>query len=270
MLNQLRMDLYRMLRSTSYYVCIGILLLGTLLSYGLAYLMANPDWLQMAAEKGMAIGELAKEPSLDQFTNMSFLELFHSTNISGGMLPVVTGILLALYVCTEFDHGFIKNIMSAYRNRWSYLLSKTISQSLVNLAFLLITFFFTMLLNLITGSPFVNSSPTDTLFYLLSVWMICNGFSALVLLICMVTRSKAAGTTGALLFCSGMVTMLLRGILSLMGFQDIMNYSLYWNLSSCPLSYHQASDYTGLIMGIIFTLVYTLISGYITCRKDAA
>ena len=43
MFNLLRMDLYRMRRSRSAYVCLGLLFLTTLASYILLWLLATPQ-----------------------------------------------------------------------------------------------------------------------------------------------------------------------------------------------------------------------------------
>lgn len=271
MLNLLRTDIYRLLRSKSYYVCLGIMVLTTLITFGLMFLMTHSDWLSWAASQGMPIGELANDSDfMSAFGDMDILEMFHSTNISGSFLPVVNGVLGALFICVEFEGGFIKNVLSSHKNTWDYILSKITTLSFINLSYLVITYIINVILNFITGNYFVYPQAADTLFYFTTVWMICNGFSALILLVCMITRSKAAGSTAAVCLCSGLIVMLLNAILSLFGLNEIMNYTLYFNISECPMSYQQPSDLKALIMGIIFTLLYTIISGIILPKKDIA
>ena len=48
MLNLLRMDLYRMLRSKSVYICLAILLMMVMVSLGMVSLVATPQGQEMA------------------------------------------------------------------------------------------------------------------------------------------------------------------------------------------------------------------------------
>lgn len=52
MFNLLRMDLYRVKRSKSVYVCAGFLLLTTVLLFGLMWLMSTPRGQEIALRIG--------------------------------------------------------------------------------------------------------------------------------------------------------------------------------------------------------------------------
>ena len=49
MFNLLRMDLYRVIRSKSLYVCFGILLLMVFTAFGLWYVVVSPQGLELLA-----------------------------------------------------------------------------------------------------------------------------------------------------------------------------------------------------------------------------
>ena len=57
MLNLLRMDLYRMLRSKSVYICLAILLMMVMVSLGMVSLVATPQGQEMAVERGIFTAE---------------------------------------------------------------------------------------------------------------------------------------------------------------------------------------------------------------------
>lgn len=267
MLNLLRMNLRHLFRSKSIYVCFGILAFTTLLTFGIFYVLSNPDIQKLLLEHGATITATSGEVK-EVLGTTSLLSLFHQTNISGGFFPVVTGILMSLFICTDFDSGFIKNIMAVHENKWNYTLSKMASISVINLIYLVGTYAIALALNLVFGSLFHYASVADTLFYLFCVWMITNGFCALILLVCMITRSKAAGAACAFILCSGLIVMLLQTLLGLFGAGEIMNYTLYMNLATCPLKYNGLVSLRPIIVSVVFIIIYTIISKLILSKKD--
>ena len=116
-------------------------------------------------------------------------------------------------------------------------MSKSACLFLVNLFFITVTFLTALGLNAVLGGFFFYNKAVDMLFYVFCIWMVSNGFSALILMICMITRSKAAGVAGAFILCSGLIVLLVSSLLNLFGAGEIMNYTLYMNLAGCPLGY---------------------------------
>ena len=55
MLNMLRMDIRRMVKGKSLYVCLGILLFTTVLAFGLMYVVLNPDARELAVNMGLRL-----------------------------------------------------------------------------------------------------------------------------------------------------------------------------------------------------------------------
>ncbi len=60
MFNLLRMDLYRVKRSKSVYVCFGLLLLGTVFTFGLTWLMGTKPGQEISVSLGIISLEEAK------------------------------------------------------------------------------------------------------------------------------------------------------------------------------------------------------------------
>lgn len=267
MLNLLRMDLRHLYRSKSIYICFGILAFTSVLTFGIFYILSNPEIQEFLLQHGATITATSGEVK-EVLGTTSLLSLYHQTNISGGFFPVVISILMSLFICTDFDSGFIKNIMAVHENKWEYILSKLASISVINLMSLAGTYAITLVLNLIFGNLFHYASAADTLFYLFSVWMVTNGFCALTLLICMITRSKAAGAASAFVLCSGLIVVILQSLLGLFGAGEIMNYSLYMNLATCPLKYQGPESLRPIIVSVVFFIIYTVISKLILAKKD--
>lgn len=267
MLNLLRMDLRRMFRGKAAYVCLGILVFTTVFTYTLMYVIQDPGMREFLIKHGMTITATSGNIK-ESLNSTSLVELFHQTNVSGGLLPVISGTVAALFICTDFDSGFIKNIRSVHENKWDYILSKGACLFLVNLFFIAVTFLTALGLNAVFGGFFFYNKAVDMLFYVFCIWMVSNGFSALILMICMITRSKAAGVAGAFILCSGLVVLLVSSLLNLFGAGEIMNYTLYMNLAECPLGYDGLSTLRPVIVGAVFCIIYAAAGKVILSKKD--
>ncbi len=267
MLNLLRMDLYRIFRSKSFYICFGALILCNLLTFGILLLLTNPTLKELIMQYGAEFSA-GSEQIKEALSGTSILEVFRQGTIGGGLFSVTTGVLASLFICTDFDCGFIKNIVAAHENKWDYILSKICSLVLINLLYLAGSFLSILPLNLISGGIFAWSYTGDILFYLFSSWMVTNGLSALTMLICIVTRSKAAGIAGAICLNGGLIVMIVNTLLGLFGLQWLTKYSLYINLASLPSSFEGNYSLQACITGLVFLVIYTVISKIVLTRRD--
>lgn len=267
MLNLLRMDLYRIVHSKSFYICFGALILCNFMTFGILLLLTNPTLRDLVMQYGAELSA-GSDQIKEALSTASILEVYRQGTIGGGLFSVSTGILASLFTCTDFDCGFIKNIMAAHENKWDYILSKMCSLILINLLYLVGSFITLLPLNLISGGVFAWSSTADILFYLFSAWMVTNGLSALTMLICIVTRSKAAGIAGAICLNGGLIVMILNALLGLFGLQWLTKYSLYVNLASLPSSFEGNYSLQACITGLVFLVIYTVISKIVLTRRD--
>lgn len=257
MINVFKMDMRRIIRSKSFYVCLGLLCISTIFTFGIMYVMVNPDVQRTVREMNILSSDLTSQGTI---SSIGLVELFHQTNVSGGFLPLTTAIVAMLLVCSDFETGFIKNILAVHVNKWDYVLGKVFSMALVSFVFIGATFLLDAGLNLMTGSYFTYAGIKDVFFYLLTVWMINNGLYILIIMVSVISRNKAIGSAGAICLCSGLIVVLLNSLLGLFNLNGIMDYTLYMNLAYCPLEYKTGADFTGLIIGCSFSIVYTVIS----------
>lgn len=263
MLNLLRMDLYRLFRSKGFYICAGCLVFTQLLVLGVPYVLANPALREFIIQQGATItGDVA------ELKSASILDLFHQGNVSGGFFSVTLGILASLFICIDFESGFIKNILTAHENKWDYILSKTSCFMLVNLMYLAITYLFCLGLNILGRGFFASVPLPNVLLYLISAWMINNGFTALTMLICIITRNKAFGVAAAICLDGGLIVMIFGSVLGLFNLNGIMRYTLYMNLNSLPQSYSGVESLKPIIIGFVFLVIYTVLSKFVLAKKD--
>lgn len=265
MINLFKMDMRRIIRSKAFYICLGLLCISTIFTFGIMYVMVNPDAQQVVREMNILNSDLTSQGTI---SSVSVLKLFHQTNVSGGFLPLTTAIVAMLLICSDFETGFIKNILAVHVNKWDYILGKVFSMAVVSFVYIGGTFLLDVVLNLVTGSYFAYDGIKDVFFYLLTVWMLNNGLYILIIMVSVITRNKAIGSAGAICLCSGLAVVLLNSLLGLFNLNGIMNYTLYMNLAYCPLEYKTVGDFTGLMIGCSFSIVYTLISKIVLDKID--
>lgn len=275
MLNMLRMDIRRMVKGKSLYVCLGILLFTTVLAFGLMYVVLNPDARELAVNMGLRLevgGESLDSAAAGAMEELAgttgVLDMFRQTNIKGGLFAVVAGILAAVFVCSDFESGFAKNIFSIHEKKWKFICSKLLMMAIVNLFYLLVTFLVTLLLNAATGGFFAWNAPGSCLFYLAGIWVLMNGMSALMIFISATFRSKAAGCTAAVIIGAGFISMIAGAVFSLIGTQWLQDYFLFSSIENYPLAYGGVGDLLPAAVGAAHIILWTVLGSIILSKKD--
>lgn len=267
MFNLLRMDLYRARKSKSVYVCLSLLLTATVLLLGMLWMMAAPQGQEIA----LRIGLLSKE-ELGEFSKMlngmDSLSLFREMGLGGGGYNLLFGIWVMLFVCMDFQSGFIKNVMALYQNRWNYVGSKILTAGIVNICYLVALLIVTLLMNRLFGNLVPYAKAGDVIFYLSWAWLLTTAFAVLVIMICIMTRSVAAGSVMVVLLSSGIIVTMLYSILSTFHIGDWLEYTIYMTLSMGPIRYSAFSDLYVYVVGVGFLLFYTVIAGFVLRKQD--
>lgn len=267
MLNLIRMDLYRMVRSKSLYVSLAFILFSVLACYGLIYLLGTPQGQRTAVSIGMLQEEDLEEAShiLDGVDSLVF---YRQSSLDGGAYNTIFGIVIALFLCMDFQSGYIKNVMALHRRRFEYVFSKLITAGIVSLFYLSAAFGVNALTNRLFGTMVPYAGWKDNLFYLSWVWIMTTAFAALVILACVFTRNTAAGVLTAVLFGSGIIVMPLGSITNIFHLGGWVKYTIYYNMSSGPSCYATAGDLSVFAVAIVFLVVYTTAAAVAISRQD--
>lgn len=267
MFNQLRMDLYRMKKSKSVYVCFLCMLGVIFLSYVMAYLLATPNGQKTALKLGMlTLSEL--DMGKTYLESIDLLGMFREANMDGGMYSLIFGIAVTLLVSGDYQGGFIKNILPLHRERWTYVGSKLIASGILNFLYLTVGFAFNALVNLLFHNLVPLSDWKGTLFYLGWVWVVTMGFAALIIMLCVLSRNVTLGVLGAVLGGSGIIVTLLSGITQQFHLSGWEEYTLYFNLTYGPSAYTSAGDLRGVAVGLVFLAVYTAAAMITVMKRD--
>lgn len=280
MFNLLRMDLYRLLRSKSVYICLASLMAASVLCFWMVWLMGTPEGQETAARIGMTAivdeggssqtGESGEEGAMEQsmLEEYDTLLMFREIGMDGGAYALLFGIVIALFFCSDYSSGFMKNIMSLHRRRWTYIASKLMAAAILDLCYLSIEFGFCLLLNVLFHNLVPAAPAADILFYLGLSFVVTMGFAALFLLFCTFTRNAAAGTLAVSLLSSGILVILVNYITGLFGLNQWVSYTLYYNQRYAPNAYSGFGDLKGYAVGAVFLALYAALSAVVLTRKD--
>lgn len=267
MFNLLRMDLYRMRRSKSVYVCLGILLMMIVATLCMIWLVATPQGQETAIRIGMFTAEdLAQEG--DVMAGVDTLVMLRQTSLDGGMYNLVFGIWVMLFVCMDYQSGFIKNVMAVHQNRWNYVASKIATAGIVNFFYLAAQYVFVLVMNKLLGNMAPQSAFGDVLFYLTWAWLLTVAFAALTILVCVWTRSVAAGALTAVLLGTGAVQGPLYALLNMIHMGGWLKYTIYHTLDLGPNHYAAPADLYVYAVGAGFLILYMAAAGMVLKKQD--
>lgn len=267
MFNLFRMDLYRMKRSRSVYVCLGLLLLASAFVYTMMWLLAVPQGQETAIRIGMLTAAEAQDYQMI-LDGVDTLEMFRQISLDGGAYCAIFGICVILFVCMDYKNGFVKNIMALYQNRWVYVGSKLLAAATLNILYLLLNYLFVLLLNGLFGKMIPWADLRDVLFYMAWIWLLTTAFAGLMILICVCARSTAAGVLAAILLGSGTIVDILNQIFALFHLGDWMKYSIYMTISAGPSKYTSLQDLRVFALGAGFLILYSLLAGIVLQKRD--
>lgn len=271
MFNLLRMDLYRLKRSRSFYICLAFLLVTIFLCYGIIFMVGTPEGQQLAPKIGMsALVYEDDENGESVLEGVDFVNMIRQSCMDGGAYGITFGIMAAIFICKDFQSGFIKNIMSQHRKRWKYVISKLLVMGIADFSYLIICFGFGALMNLMFHNLVPFGRWQDVLFYLSWIWLATMAFAALIIMLCVFARNMAVGVTMAVMLGSGLIILPLAGITSWFNADGWFDYTIYYNIAYGPSSYSIPADLKVFAIGAVFLTVYSITSVVISAKRDVS
>ncbi len=190
--NVLRMDMYRLFKSTSYkviWICIALL-----------NLMSGP------VEKGLYL--IAKYVS--KSAKASYPSTFSVASIIAKPIGTIDGMLMLLSIVwfsyADLGHGYIKNIAGQLPKKGQTVISKFIAIEFHNLFLLLTAAVFQFAGLIIFRSPDFSGCG-KALIYLAVNWCLYMAISSVILMFSTGFKSKNAATVVAVLMGTGMLAL---------------------------------------------------------------
>lgn len=271
MFNILKMDMYKMFKSKSLYL-ISVISLVLIVLFAILLRTTFSINYELAKEANMSIGNtetIANSADLteDEYYNMqkelkdSFsFEDFLSMGYGGAFIYIGISIFMAMFICSEWDTGFIKNIIPIKNSRLNIVLSKNI---------ILVFFLIIQGLAVTIGSIIANFAMNgkvnignlkEILSYVGTHNLLLLAFGSLIILLSYIFRNKAAVITIGILLAMGVHTLglgLLDKIFDVFGF-TISELSIIENKSL--INFGDNNFKKVILIFMIYFILYNLIS----------
>jgi len=249
MFNLIKMDLYRLFKTKSFYI-IGIILAAFV--FMVMYSLSSSDAQFIEDFYGYNLQE------------MQFIDLLYQTFMNG-MVPMVIGIGAAIFICVDYSSGYIKNIASSVKQRATIALSKFIVSTFGVILYFILMILLTYILGILfLGSVAIGDVSLLVRYVSLDVFLVIT-FIALVLLAANYFRSSAASIT--LIVVVMMATQLVYSAIDHFLEIDLSVYSPVMNMQTLTPTY--TDDWMSVfISAAIMLVVYVVTSTFVANKKD--
>lgn len=271
MLKTIKMDLYRMFRSKSFYVTLFITFIIVVVSVITIKIVLNNDNLKNIYDQGMEVSDSVKVGIDTGMVNMDSTELtlgdLFSSSVGGASLAVVVVIFTIIFVCSEHNSGYIKNVISRKGYRDYFTFSKAISMAI----YLLITLLGAAVLIGISSSLLLDNFTLGNMYefasYFFTQYLLHFSLVMLVIFLCNLSRNMAISMAVGICICSGMLG-LLTGLLDRLKLNIVFsNYLVTTNMKLLPIPYNATIYTRAILVSLVVTFVFG-ISSIILMRKQ--
>lgn len=291
MFNFLRMDFYRMVHIKTTWVFLAIIAVSVVITTSMVGYMSTDAFKESYAQSMSAMqsgvnvgvstpdaGAGAAAPSsadinpLASLAGGTFMTYVGGMFVSGGSLALLVMLYLALFLASEFDSGFAKNIFTARTNRLAYAASKAVLMLVVAVLFSAFTFALAYIGSLIVGLDFQAASALDFIAWYLLVVLVLFAFAMITGFVAWAIRNKVIGILVAVFVGGGIVYQLVNIVCQLSpALKDVPNFML----SGCLMSLATATDVFGPLgaphiigVAVAFLVVFALAGTFALKKRD--
>ncbi|WP_423363633.1 hypothetical protein [Mycoplasma sp. P36-A1] len=245
MSNLIKMNLYRLIRTKSYYIILGILgMFAVMVTYSMG---VYPEEY------------MSKEIAIIPNVIVAFFR--------GSLIPMVITIGVGIFVCSDYTSGYMKNIASSVKSRGNIAIAYIITWAIgVAIYYLVITALLCLSSKIFMSEASINNI-SQLLQYLALNYFLNVVMVALAVLVSVISK-RSSGTIIFMVTATNflpLIYMLLDSKLKV----NLIPYSPISNLSS--IDFTNMNTYgTVFISGAILLVLYSAISYYVCAKKDIA
>lgn len=224
MLNLLRSDLYRTIRSPFFWVITAILIAVAIAAAALMSWISSPEFAQMVnsaiteedlaamapEERAEVMADLESATSELEPLNGKVLDSLTSTWASmfldGGLLGLMGSLFVVIFLLADFKGGFVKNLPMGRTGRIAYYAERIVFIALVQAFFLLACTAATTLSYAAFGFSYEQADSAGGIaLWLLLAWLVAVAYALIVACLSWAVRSEALSTVAAVAVSTGMV-----------------------------------------------------------------
>ena len=264
MFNIIKADLYKMFKSRSFYL-INLVFLIITIAVGITvkvdvsrdYEAAQTYNIAMEEENSMTEDEyyMMQEEAIIEQDVKEFMSIQYSS-----ITMLMIGVFLAIFVCSELDTGYIKNIIPLKTSRISLLVAKNVVSFVFILVQMALGFGGAMFSTFLLAGKINISNPRELIIYLGFQILLAMSFAASIILLSYLTKSKAAVMTIGVLLAINLQSVFLRLLDSFIRFTQV-SLTQFSIVTNSHLPVFDPSDYQRvLLISIGYFVVYNIFS----------
>ena len=227
MLKYLRMDMYRLVKGKMLWVTLILILAIAALAAGMFYWSTTPAFSsfvesQMEQSSGgnvnIGITSGASPSSVQGMIDGQFEDFTQAQTsmwLSGGAIPVIVALVVALFFSADFSGGYVKNLLISRRSRLGYYGEKLVLGVLLSAVFLAFAIVAFGVFAMVAGFTYaqMGTVPEIAAWFGLSV-LVVSVYAIIAATVIWLTQSKAAGIVAALVVGSSALEQILDMVFS--------------------------------------------------------
>ncbi len=288
MVNIMRMDLYRLVHGKSLWIFLAAIAALAAMGAGMMGVVTDPAFMESmamsytnGAPAGVNIGFSSSGPDASDLAEanaavamlaqgLSPEALIGNVFLGGGGLSCLFVVFLAIFLASEFESGFSKNVFTVQPRRLALLGARTLEVLVLAALFTALMIGATLATAAVVGLELEPTPPTDLLLWGALVALTAAGFGMLTALAVWATRKMAAGIVIGIVLGAGLVTAGLQALLLL---APSASHLADYTLSSCMASLSQGlggplgAPHIALV-GVAFIAVAAALSAVALRKKD--
>lgn len=251
----LKMDLHRLVRSKTFYVMLILCIVFPIMMF-----------TSMKDNVGAAIdmlGPLTKTTTSSPLASMSGL----------GMLTILTGIFLAIFIGTEFQTGTIKNVMTFHADKKEYILSKAVIGMVATVSFMVLYIVALAIVSSIAGMPLEIPSVGGFLLFLVERLFTSVAFTMMFLFFAVLFRRCYGFSIVCAFICGlGIVSMLLTMLAGLgdgiVFFEWLNRITVFGSGSYATLTANGLNFLNIALVAVAWSVIYGFGSSLLLKKRD--
>lgn len=274
MLNLIRMNLYRMVRTKGLWIVMlcmvgfgAITCIMTTVDLDVVGYNQNDGNVEPEESFGISVGV----PVSADNAAPSFLE-FYNSNLSSGLLLIFLSIACAIYYSGEMKSGFLKNIAGQTKHKADIFLSKTVV-NIIYILLMLLVYGAVLYIGLRLMFPkqytfrFGTEYWNETLQLVLVLYVLHLAFAGGVAFLTTAFQSATVGITVGLLAAFGLPAMFMDYLKRFLDV-DFIKFLLTNNINGMRIGMAQKDLLFALGVGIISSIIYYFLGAVYFTKKD--
>lgn len=278
MLNMVRMELFRLFRSKSFYVMwIVLIVIIAFSTYMLGYVEntyveeERQEIYESSQEEPIILGIQTTYPS-PPGEKVTVYDLFYSS-VQGKAVAVIMAIFSVLYSISDISSGYVKNIAGQVKDRKKLVFAKAAALGVYTVCTMLFAIVIQALCNLLFLEYFVWGPAKDFLAYAGIQTLLHFALLLVVMCIAIILRSKAVSITISILLCMNTLTILysfIDNVAQRFGIEDLrmVTYTLTGRIALLGTEITQKAAYSSIVAAVVFSAAAIGLASMVFKHRD--